>query len=195
MRDLIVIDGIAGVDEAGRGPLAGPVAAAAVVLDPARIPPGLDDSKALGESARDRLFDVIVAEARAVAVVFASAAEIDRTDVRAATLSAMAGAVRALAVVPRGVVVDGRDVPPGLGVPSRAIVGGDALHPAIMAASIIAKVARDRAMIAIAARHPGYGFERHKGYGTAEHRAALARLGPCPIHRMTFRPIAQGRLV
>jgi ribonuclease HII len=189
------LDGVAGVDEAGRGPLAGPVAAAAVILDPARVPAGLDDSKKLTEERREVLFAEIVASARAVAVSFAPPAEIDVANIRAATLTAMARAVAGLAVTPVLVLIDGRDVPPGLRVPARALIGGDGLHPAISAASIVAKVIRDRAMIDLDRAFSGYGFAGHKGYGSAEHLAALMRLGPCPAHRMTFAPVARSRLL
>lgn len=194
IRFLRVEDGVAGVDEAGRGPLAGPVAVAAVLLDPANVPNGLDDSKKLSPARREALFEVIVQQASAVSIVFASVTEIEETDIRRATLNAMRRAVEGLAHRPMAIVVDGRDVPPGMPCPCRAIIGGDAAHAAIAAASILAKVARDRAMIALAREYPGYGFERHMGYGTAEHIAALARLGPTPHHRMTFAPLAQGRL-
>lgn len=189
------VDGVAGVDEAGRGPLAGPVAAAAVILDPARVPTGLDDSKKLSEKRREALFAEIVGSARAVAVAFAPPDEIDAVNILRATLAAMARAVAALAVAPRLVVVDGRDVPPGMCVPAQSLIGGDGLHPAISAASIVAKVIRDRAMVDLDRAYPGYGFAGHKGYGSTAHRAALARLGPCPAHRMTFEPVARSRLL
>jgi ribonuclease HII len=177
---------VAGVDEAGRGPLAGPVAVAAVILDPARIPPGLADSKILSEAARETLYSVIMNEALAVSVAFSSPQTIDRLNIRVATLDAMRRAVVALALRPDHAEFDGRDVPPGLPCPGTAIIDGDALVPAISAASIIAKVTRDRMMALIGADHPGYGFERHRGYGTAEHRAALQALGPCVHHRLSF---------
>jgi ribonuclease HII len=180
-----------GVDEAGRGPLAGPVVTAAVVLDPSAIPPGLDDSKKLDAETRARLFDLICASAH-VAVASASAREIDRTNIRAATLAAMARAVAALPVRPALALIDGRDVPPGLSIPGRALVKGDQLSVSIAAASIIAKVVRDRMMIAADAAWPGYGFADHKGYGTARHLDAIARLGPCPLHRMSFAPLQAG---
>jgi ribonuclease HII len=187
---IVELDGVAGVDEAGRGPLAGPVAAAAVILDPARVPPGLADSKTLSEARREALFAEIVSSARAVAVAFAPVGEIDAVNIRGATLAAMARAVAALAVPPRLVLVDGRDVPRGVSAPARAIVGGDGLHPAISAASIVAKVVRDRAMRDLDAAFPGYGFAKHKGYGSAAHLEALARLGPCAAHRARFAPVA-----
>jgi ribonuclease HII len=177
---------IAGVDEAGRGPLAGPVAVAAVILDPARVPPGLADSKILSAAARESLFDVILREAIAVSIAFASPATIDRINIRRATLDAMRRAVTGLSPRPDHAEFDGKDVPDGLPCTGTAIIDGDALIPAISAASIIAKVTRDRMMVRIGADHPGYGFERHSGYGTAEHREALRRLGPTPHHRLSF---------
>ena len=179
---------VAGVDEAGRGPLAGPVVAAAVILDPLRIPPGLDDSKKLTPAARERLFGTILATAQ-VSIGLAGVAEIDRDNIRVASLSAMCRAVSGLPRVPCLALVDGRDRP-RLDCTSEAIVDGDALCLSIAAASIVAKVARDRLMTRIAARFPGYGFERHKGYATAEHHEALRRLGPSPIHRRSFAPVS-----
>lgn len=186
--------GVAGIDEAGRGPLAGPVAVAAVLFDPRRIPDGIDDSKRLDQDAREALFDVIIAEALAVSIVFAPVEEIDRLNILRATLAAMRRAAATLSVAPREIVVDGRDVPPNLPCPARAVIGGDGAHLAIAAASILAKVARDRAMVALGAEFPQYGFERHKGYSTPEHLEALRRHGPCRHHRMSFAPCAQGVL-
>jgi ribonuclease HII len=180
---------IAGVDEAGRGPIAGPVAAAAVVLDPADVPAGLADSKLLKEAAREALFAAVCARAVAVSVALAPAGEIDRVNIRQATLAAMARAVAGLAMRPGLVLVDGRDVPPGLGCAGRAIIDGDALEPAIMASSIIAKVTRDRLMGVLDRAWPGYGFGTHKGYPTAAHLAALRRLGVSPVHRRSFAPV------
>ena len=178
---------VAGIDEAGRGPLAGPVVAAAVILDPDAIPDGLADSKELDETARERLYAAVMASARAVAVASASPGRIDRTDIRKATLHAMAAAVRMLALPPRHVLVDGRDVPAlPLGMSGEAVVDGDALVVSIAAASIIAKVHRDRLMRHLGAIHPEYGFEQHKGYGTRQHRDAIAVHGPTRHHRMTF---------
>ena len=185
---------VAGVDEAGRGPLAGPVAVAAVILDPKRVPRGIDDSKKLTPERRDALFDEIIVKARASAIVFASVAEIETLNIRGATLAAMCRAVSALALRPERAVIDGIDVPPGLFCPGLAIVDGDALHPSIAAASILAKVARDRAMMALGRLFPLYGFERHMGYATPEHLAAIERHGPCPHHRLSFAPLRQGRL-
>ncbi len=181
---------LCGVDEAGRGPWAGPVVAAAVMLDPAFVPPGLADSKLLSERAREALFEALVASAR-IGIAFASVARIDRTDIRQATLWAMSSAVAALpgGPAPRLIAVDGRDVPPGLPCPGEAVVDGDAKSLSIAAASIVAKVTRDRMMTALAETTPGYDFERHKGYGTAAHQAALAAHGVTPHHRRTFAPI------
>lgn len=183
---------VAGIDEAGRGPLAGPVVAAAVILDPARIPAGLADSKTLSASRREALFEQIVATAT-VSVAGASATVVDRINVRAATLLAMRRAIGALSRPPCHVLVDGRDLP-GTACPGEAVIDGDALCLSIAAASIVAKVTRDRVMDRLAEAHPGYGFATNRGYGTAEHLAALGRLGPCPVHRMTFRPLARSRL-
>ena len=181
---------VAGIDEAGRGPLAGPVAAAAVILDPIDIPPGLDDSKALTAAQREALFDVILAKALSVSIAFASAADIDATDIRKATLAAMCRAVAALALAPAVVLIDGRDIPQGLRCEAQAIVKGDASSQSIAAASIIAKVTRDRLMTRLALAYPAYGFEAHKGYGTPAHAQRISRHGPCPYHRMTFAPLA-----
>lgn len=178
---------ICGVDEAGRGPWAGPVVAAAVIF-PGKRPKGLADSKALTPSAREALFAQIMAYAQ-VGVGEASAEEIDQINIRQATHLAMARAVAALAVAPLAALIDGNDAP-ALPCATEAIVDGDAHVPLIAAASIIAKVTRDRWMVAACARFPGYGFAQHKGYGAPAHAAALAKLGPCPIHRMTFKPVA-----
>lgn len=177
-----------GVDEAGRGPLAGPVVAAAVILPPGTSLSGLNDSKKLSPRQRERLAAEIRATALAWAVAEASAAEIDAWNILRSTLRAMARAVAALPVMPDEVLVDGNQAP-ALEVPVRTIIGGDALEPAIMAASILAKTHRDARLVALDARYPEYGFARHKGYGTAAHLAALARLGPCPEHRRSFAPV------
>lgn len=177
---------IAGVDEAGRGPLAGPVSAAAVILDPADVPDGIDDSKALSADERDSLCAAILARALAVGVGLASADEIDAVNIRQATFAAMRRAVRALPLAPHHLLVDGRDIPPGLPCPARALVKGDSLSLSIAAASIVAKVTRDRLMVRLHASHPAYGFETHKGYPTAAHRAAIAAHGPTPYHRRSF---------
>ena len=182
-------DLVAGVDEAGRGPLAGPVYAAAVILHPARVPDGLDDSKRLTEAAREALEPVIQQRARSWAVAWASTEEIDRLNILQASLLAMRRALWLLHVTPTLALVDGNRCPTDLPCVARALVGGDALEPAISAASILAKVARDREMRRLDAEHPQYGFARHKGYGTREHLAALARHGPCAIHRRSFAPV------
>lgn len=181
---------LAGVDEAGRGPLAGPVVAAAVILDPSRPIAGLDDSKQLSEKKREALAPVIRECALAFAVARADVHEIDDINILQATLLAMRRAVAALLPAAQAVVVDGNRLT-DFGLPAEAVVGGDARVPAISAASILAKVARDQEMIALDAEFPGYGFARHKGYGTAVHMAALERLGPTPHHRRSFAPVAR----
>jgi ribonuclease HII len=180
---------VAGVDEAGRGPLAGPVAVAAVILDPARPIPGLGDSKALSESRRDALEPLIRERALAWHLVFVSADEIDRLNILQATMAGMARAVAALRPAADHALVDGNRIPQGLACSAEALVKGDAREPAIMAASILAKVGRDRLMLELALRHPGYGFEIHKGYPTPMHLEALRRLGPCEQHRRSFAPV------
>jgi ribonuclease HII len=178
---------VAGVDEVGRGPLAGPVGVGAVILDPDNLPKGLNDSKVLTAARREDLAEAIYAKAIAVSLAFASVEEIDRFNIRGATLLAMRRAVAALSVKPHYALIDGRDTPPGLLCPARAIIGGDGLSLSIAAASIVAKVARDALMARLDSVHPGYGFARHAGYATREHAAALARLGPCPLHRLSFK--------
>ena len=180
---------VAGVDEAGRGPLAGPVVVAAVILDAERPIDGLGDSKALSETQRDALAPLIRERALAWSVVEVGPAEIERLNILGATLAGMARALRALAVAPTLALIDGNRLPRDLPCPARAIVGGDASEAAIGAASILAKTARDALMRELDAIHPGYGFARHKGYPTAEHLAALERLGPCAIHRRGFGPV------
>ena len=179
---------VAGCDEAGRGPLAGPVVAAAVVLDPNRIPRGLNDSKKLGAAERERLYEKICATAQ-VAVAFGSIARIDRDNILRASLWALARAVKALPVAPRLVYVDGNNRI-DVGCECTAVVSGDALVTSIAAASIVAKVTRDRLMARLGLAHPGYGFERHMGYSVPEHFEALARLGPTIHHRRSFAPVA-----
>lgn len=181
---------VAGVDEAGRGPLAGPVVAAAVILDDKAPIKGLADSKALTAARRERLFDEIRAKALCCCVALASVEEIDRLNILQATMLAMQRAVRGLRLKPAKVLVDGNRLPV-LDVVSEAIVSGDALVPAISAASILAKVTRDRMLEELHLRHPDYGFDRHKGYGTARHMQALRALGPLPEHRRSFAPVAQ----
>jgi ribonuclease HII len=182
---------VAGCDEAGRGPLAGPVVAAAVVLDPKRIPKGIDDSKRLTAERREGLFEEICTTA-SFAVAFASPARIDRDNILRASLWALARAVHALPEMPKHVFVDGRD---RLDTPCDcdAVIGGDGLVLSIAAASIVAKVSRDRLMCALAEDCPGYGFEQHKGYGVPEHLQALHRLGPTVHHRRFFAPVAAAR--
>ena len=179
---------VAGVDEAGRGPLAGPVVAAAVLLDPARPIAGLTDSKKLSAKRRERFDERIRAEALAFAIARVEPDEIDRINILQASLAAMVRAVAALPVAAQAVRVDGNRAP-DFGVPAEALVGGDALDPAISAASILAKVDRDRLLVAMEDEYPGYGFAAHKGYGTRGHLEALTRLGPCPAHRRSFAPV------
>jgi ribonuclease HII len=179
---------VAGCDEAGRGPLAGPVVAAAVILDPDKIPRGLNDSKKLDATERERLYAKICSTAQ-VAVAFGSIARIDRDNILRASLWALARAVKALPVRPRLVYVDGRDKI-DVGCDCEAVVSGDALVHSIAAASIVAKVTRDRLMARLGVAFPGYGFERHMGYSVPEHFEALARLGPTIHHRRSFAPVA-----
>ncbi|MEW6258090.1 MAG: ribonuclease HII [Pseudomonadota bacterium] len=183
---------VAGADEAGRGPLAGPVVAAAVILDPKRVPRGLDDSKKLTREKREVLFAEICATAE-VSVSLAPPARIDRDNIRQASLWALASAVRGLPRRPGLVFVDGNDPPP-LPCPLEMVIGGDALIASIAAASIVAKVTRDRLMAGLGAAFPAYGFERHMGYGTAEHSLALRTHGPCPHHRRSFAPVREQQL-
>lgn len=182
---------VAGCDEAGRGPLAGPVVAAAVVLDPNNIPRGLDDSKKLTAGKRDALFEEICATS-SFAVAYASPDRIDRDNILRASLWALARAVHALPDAPKHVLVDGRDK---IDTPAdcEAVISGDALVLSIAAASIIAKVSRDRLMCRLAEDCPGYGFEVHKGYGVPQHLAALNELGPSIHHRSLFAPVAAAR--
>jgi ribonuclease HII len=184
---------VAGTDEAGRGPLAGPVVAAAVVLDPANIPHGLHDSKQLTATVRESLFVQILATAH-VAVCSQPPAEIDRLNIRLASLTAMRLAVLALQQRPDHVLIDGRDTPPGLLIPCTAVIGGDAKSVSIAAASIIAKVVRDHGMLVLAREHPGFGWDKNMGYPSAQHRAAIARLGRTPHHRQSFAPFKNGTL-
>ena len=181
---------VAGVDEAGRGPLAGPVVAAAVILDERHPIKGLADSKKLTALRRERLFDEIRAKALCCSIAEASVEEIDRLNILQATLLAMRRAVAGLRLKPNKVLVDGNRLPT-LEVLAEAIVGGDALVPAISAASILAKVHRDRWCLTLDQQYPQYGFAQHKGYGTAAHLAALRTHGPCAQHRTSFRPVAE----
>ncbi len=180
---------IAGIDEAGRGPLAGPVAVAAVILDPDNLPRGLDDSKVLSMDERERLYAQIMKKALCVSVALSSAREIDRINIRQATLTAMSRAAHGLSLKPMRVLVDGKDVPDGLPCEGEAIIKGDATSFSIAAASIIAKVTRDRLMNRLAIRFPAYGFDSHAGYGTKAHLAAIEAHGPCPYHRFSFSPL------
>lgn len=183
---------VAGTDEAGRGPLAGPVVAAAVILDQSAIPAGLDDSKRMDKRAREEAFGRILATARAVSLCSIPAEHIDATDIRKASLEAMRRAVAGLALAADHVLADGRDVPPGLPCPATALVKGDQRSVSVAAASIVAKVMRDRMMDVVGALHPQYGFEAHAGYGTARHSLALADHGPIErLHRFTFAPIKE----
>ncbi len=184
---------LAGVDEAGRGPLAGPVVAAAVILDPRQPIAGLADSKKLTARRRERLYDEICAKALCCSIALASVAEIDRLNILQATLLAMQRAVAGLRLPPAKVLVDGNRLPT-LGVLAEAIVDGDATVPAISAASILAKVQRDRWCAEVDAQWPQYGFAAHKGYGTAAHLAALRAHGACEHHRRTFAPVAAALL-
>lgn len=181
---------VAGVDEAGRGPLAGPVVAAAVILDDKQPIAGLADSKKLSAARRDKLFDEIRAKALCCCVAEATVEEIDRLNILQATMLAMQRAVAGLRLKPSLVLVDGNRLPV-LDVRAEAIVKGDAKVQAISAASILAKVTRDRGLDALHERFPQYGFDQHKGYGTAVHLAALQAHGPCEAHRLTFAPVAQ----
>lgn len=179
---------VCGVDEAGRGPLAGPVFAAAVILEDPPVIPGLADSKKLTAKRRDALATEIKSRAVCWAVASATVEEIDRLNILQASLLAMKRAVEALVIQPAVIEVDGLHVP-RVAMPARAIVRGDASVPAISAASILAKVARDALLLELHASYPDYGFDRHKGYGTALHMAALRRLGPTPAHRRSFAPV------
>jgi len=180
---------IAGVDEAGRGPLVGPVVVAAVILDPQRPIDGLADSKKLSAKRRDQLDALIRSHAVCYSIIVVSAAEIDEYNILQASLRGMTRALLAMSHLPTLALLDGNQIPRDLTIPARAIVGGDALEPAISAASILAKVARDRLMVAMDVLYPDYGFAKHKGYPVPEHFAALQRLGPCPEHRRSFAPV------
>lgn len=184
---------LAGIDEAGRGPLAGPVYAAAVILDPKRRIRGLTDSKLLSREAREAFAVKIKARAIAWGIGVASVQEIDTINILRAALLAMKRAVDALQVAAAEAIVDG-NIAPSLAIPCATLVDGDLLHPAISAASILAKTARDAELIALDAVYPEYGFAQHKGYSTPQHMEALQRHGPCPIHRRSFAPVAQRTL-
>jgi ribonuclease HII len=180
---------IAGVDEAGRGPLAGPVTVAAVILDPARPIAGLDDSKKLSEAAREALYPQIVERALAWRIEFVEREEIDGLNILQATLTGMRRALQALSPAADLARIDGNRLPKDLPCAAEALIGGDAIEPAIMAASILAKVARDRRMQELHAQYPQYGFDRHKGYPSPAHVSALMAHGPCPEHRRSYAPV------
>lgn len=178
---------IAGLDEVGRGPLAGPVVAAAVILDPERIPDGIDDSKRLTPEARAAVFDAIMASARSVSIASISAHWIDALDIRKASLEAMRRAAAGLCTAPALCLIDGRDVPPGLSCGAVSLIKGDQRSLSIAAASIVAKVSRDRMMERCGSVHPAHGFAEHVGYSTPKHRAAIVAHGPVArLHRMSF---------
>ena len=177
---------ICGVDEAGRGPLAGPVCAAAVILSPDVSIDGLNDSKKLSEKKRELLFDVICERAVAYCIAYASVEEIETYNILNATYMAMTRAVEGLTKVPSLVLIDGNRTPPQLSLPAKTVVKGDAQSESIAAASILAKVSRDRLCKEMDEQYPQYGFAVHKGYGTAAHTAALREFGPCPEHRLSF---------
>lgn len=180
---------IAGVDEAGRGPLAGPVAVAAVILDPRHPIEGLNDSKKLSEARREALYPLIVERALAWRIEFVESDEIDRLNILQATLIGMRRALEGLSLPADAARIDGNRLPQGLPCPAEALIGGDAIEPSIMAASILAKVARDRRMLELHALYPHYGFDRHKGYPSPAHLAALSEHGPCPEHRRSYAPV------
>jgi len=180
---------VCGVDEVGRGPLAGAVVTAAVILDPDNPIEGLADSKKLSEKKRDRLFDEIQAKAKAWAIGRAEVEEIDQLNILQATFLAMRRAVEALPLPPDKALIDGNKIPPGLACPAEAIVGGDDSEACIAAASILAKVTRDREMVELAKKYPGYGLEKHKGYPTKVHIEALKNQGVSDIHRRSFGPV------
>lgn len=180
---------MAGVDEAGRGPLAGPVTVAAVILDPARPIDGLNDSKKLSEKKREALAPLIRERALAWHVEFVEATEIDALNILQATLTGMRRALLALTPAPSFARIDGNRLPLELPCPAEALVGGDALEPAIMAASILAKTARDARLLQLDRRYPEYGFAKHKGYPSPAHLSALQRYGPCPEHRRSYAPV------
>jgi ribonuclease HII len=181
---------LAGVDEAGRGPLAGPVVAAAVILNPTVPIAGLTDSKLLTESKREKLFELITTQCVSYSVAFATVSEIDELNILQATLLAMRRAVSTLSIQPSEIWVDGNQ-DPKCSLPTKLIIQGDLIIPAISAASIIAKVTRDRLMKQLDVEYSGYGFAEHKGYGTKQHMAAIKKLGPSPYHRKTFSPVRE----
>ena len=179
---------VAGVDEVGRGPLAGPVTAAAVILDPAHIPPGLNDSKALTEKRRNAL-DAMIRDMALVSIAHASVEEIDEINILRASHLAMERAIAGLTRVPDHLLIDGNMIPRGLTISAQAMIKGDARSLSISAASIVAKVCRDRIMVDLAQQHPGYGWETNAGYGSKSHMLALQNLGATPHHRRSFKPV------
>jgi ribonuclease HII len=191
----LIADGcrfVAGTDEAGRGPLAGPVVAAAVILRPDDLPDGIDDSKRLSKARREKAFEEIMRKSAAIAFASASAEDIDGSNILRASLLAMTRAVASLCIAPDHVLSDGRDIPPGLACPGSALVKGDQRSLSIAAASIVAKVMRDRMMTAAHSEFPAYGFISNQGYGSAAHMAVIAEHGPAPrLHRYSFAPIKQ----
>ena len=191
-RELALIHPVCGIDEAGRGPLAGPVVAAAVILNADKIPQGLNDSKVLSQSAREHLLNELRCSAQ-IGIGISEPEEIDRINILAATMTAMQRAVAALPHIPAAALIDGNRCP-ALPCNAQSIIKGDAKSLSIAAASIVAKVTRDNLMVLANRRYPGYGFDAHKGYATKVHREAIAKLGPCPIHRFCFAPMRQGDL-
>jgi ribonuclease HII len=177
---------VCGVDEAGRGPLAGPVCAAAVILPEGLVIEGLNDSKKLTEKKREALYDVIKEKALAYSIAFATVEEIEEYNILQATFMAMTRAVEGLSITPDYALIDGNKIPPQLTVPAQAVISGDALSYSIAAASVLAKVTRDRYMVEMDEKYPAYDFKKHKGYGTKVHREAILEVGPSPIHRMSF---------
>jgi ribonuclease HII len=189
IRDNLII---AGVDEAGRGPLAGPVSAAAVILDAHNMPDGIDDSKKLSAQEREQAFASIVEKALAVSFTLLPPSSIDKLNIRGASLEAMRQAIVGLSMTPQLVLVDGRDIPPGLAMETQSIIGGDGIEPCIGAASIVAKVMRDRVMKRLDPEFTNYGFALHKGYGTPKHLAAIRQSGATAHHRLSFAPFKNG---
>ncbi len=182
---------VAGVDEAGRGPLAGPVVCAAVILDPKKPIAGLGDSKALSEKKRQELFPLIQQQSLAWKIIFITSTEVDHLNIFKATMEGMRRAVSELVIAPHHALIDGNKIPPGLPCSAEALVKGDAREPCIMAASILAKVARDAYMLKLHTQFPQYDFAQHKGYPTAAHFETLKLHGPCPEHRRSFAPVRE----
>ena len=185
-RESLSISYLCGVDEAGRGPLAGPVFAAAVIFDPDNVPEGLNDSKKLSDKKREQLFDQIVSHALAYGIAQASVEEIEQINILQATMLAMQRAVEAMPIKPNHILVDGNRLPQAFAGGGECVIKGDSLSASVAAASILAKVSRDRLLKSYAQQYPAYGFEKHKGYGTAEHMQAIRQHGVLPIHRRSF---------